>query len=829
MDDLKKLLNPESVALIGATEKEGSVARPILMNLTCSFKGRLFPVNPARKTVLGIECFSSVEAVPQVVDLAVVAVRASLIPDIIGECARAGIKAAVIISTGFANAGKPDRQLGERVLEIRRRYGIRIIGPGSVGIIRPDIGLNTSFLNVNPKPGNIAFISQSGELGDATLKWGIEAGIGFSTFVSLGSMIDVDFGEVIDLLGDDFSTRSILLSMEHVRDARRFMSAARGFARAKPIIVLKPGRFPESAAAAVSPTGVPWGDDEVYDAAFKRVGVVRVREAKDLFNAAQVLDSSFVPAGPSLAILGNAGTVGVMATDLLIELGGSIARIGPESRDRLSKVLTVEWNGENPIDLGGGAGTEKYKEAINICLNDPSVDAVLVIYTPHATTIAEDIAAEISAISKGTRKPIVVSLIGGEEMKRAVAILHEKNIPTYGTAEEAVRTYFQMFTYKKSLELLYETPEDLPIDQAPPKNYLKTLVRRALKEGVDTLTPEESMTFLATYGIPVRETGAASNDDGLMQAAKTGLPVNDMDYGLYLSMTRDRYFGSVIRFGMGGMGKRVFNDCSVGLPPLNQTLARRLIEESKAYIMLQGGLETEPVELSELERIIVNFSNLIVDFPEIVAVDIDPLAVARGKITASHARIFLGPGTPPVGRSYPHLVITPYPIRYVMPWRLRDATEIILRPVRPEDEPFLFELFDSLSEKTATERFFSPIKEWTHPMLTRFCNIDYDREIAIVAELREGEKRMIRGVSSLVVGAWQKSEFAVLVHDDYQGKGLGPKLIDILIGIGHEKGLEEIHGTVLTDNVRMLALLKKLNFRTSLQPLGLTDVTLHLR
>jgi acetyltransferase len=329
------------------------------------------------------------------------------------------------------------------------------------------------------------------------------------------------------------------------------------------------------------------------------------------------------------------------------------------------------------------------------------------------------------------------------------------------------------------------------------------------------------MTFLGTYGIPVREVPAASQG--------TAPPLNDMDYGLYLSMSRDRYFGSVIRFGVGGMGRRVFNDRAVGLPPLNQTLARRLIEESRAHILLEGGLGTEPVEVSELERVIVNFSNLIVDFPEIAAIDVEPLAVSKGRVTADHARVFLDLKAPPAGRTHPQLVITPYPVRYVMPWRLRDGTEIMLRPVRPEDEPFILELFGTLSKKTATERFFSPIKDWTHQMLTRFCNIDYDREIVIVAEVRQGDRKTIKGVSSLVVGGGQRSEFAVLVHDDYQRKALGWKLVDMLIGIGLERGVEEIHGTVLSENTRMLALLKKLHFRTSLQPLGLTDVTLRLR
>ncbi|OPY03050.1 MAG: Acetyltransferase Pat [Syntrophorhabdus sp. PtaB.Bin047] len=812
-EDLKKLLTPGSVALIGASEREGSVARPILLNLANFFKGEIFPVNPTRETLLGMECFPSAAAIPRPVDLAVVVVGAPLVPDTVEECARAGIRGVVIISTMFTRGGAPDRLLLERLLEVRRRFGIRIIGPGSVGIIRPEIGLNTSFLNVNPRLGNIAFVSQSGELGDATLKWGIEAGIGFSAFVSLGWKVDVDFGDVIDLLGDDLSTRSILLSMESVRDARKFMSSVRGFARSKPIIVLKPGRFPDSAAAAVSALEDPWGDDEVYNAAFKRVGVVRVDEAKDLFNAAQVLDSSYVPAGPSLAILGNVRTVGVLAADLLIELGGTIARLGPDSTDRLVKALDDEWNGKNPIDLGGTADARKYRDAITTCLDDPAVDAVLVIYTPHATTIAEDIATAISAFSRGTRKPVIVSLIGGEEMKKAAAILHEKDIPTYGTPEEAIRTYLQMFTYKKGLELLYETPEDLPIDQAPPKNHLKTLIKRALAGGRDNLTPEESMTFLATYGIPVGPGAGPGHDDDA--------------HGLYLAMDRDRDFGSVIRFGIGGIGRRVFRDCAVGLPPLNQTLARRLMEDSRAYTMLRERAENPA--LAELERIIINFSNLIVDFPEITGIDIDPLTVSDASIAADHALISLGPAAPSAGKTYPHLVITPYPVRYVMPSRLRDGTEIMLRPVRPEDEPLLFELFGSLSERTETERFFSPIKDWTHQMLTRFCNIDYDREIVIVAELREDQKRAIRGVSSLIVGAGQTSEFAVLIHDDYQGRGLGWKLVDVLIGIGQERGVEEIHGTVLTDNIRMLALLKKLNFRASKRPLGLTEVRLRLR
>lgn len=884
MGQLKEIFNAQNVAVIGASEKEGSISRAILGNLLASFKGNIFPVNPGRTRVLGLSCLPSIEKSASLIDLAVIAVKAPLVPDLVEECGRAGVKGALIISTGFGEASEAGREMEKRMLGSARKYGTRLIGPGSMGIIRPGIGLNTSFLQVKPQPGNIGFILQKGELGDATLEWGVEAGIGFSLFASLGSMIDVDFGDMIDLLGDDYPTRSILINMERVYNARKFMSAARGFARKKPIIVLKPGKFRESVDAEISRTaGLP-GDDDVYDAAFKRVGIVRVESVKDLFNAAQVLDSNALPSGPRLAIAGNAGTVGIIAADVLIQAGGMPARLSDESLAELLPVLSPPWNGKNPIDLGGDADMTKYASVISVCLRDPAVDALLVIHTRHAEAYPVDLANLISTIPNKKKKPVLATLMGGQEMKDGIRILQSNNVPAYGTPEEAVRTYLHMFRYKRNLELLYETPAELPVDQTPPKYYLKTLVSRAANEGTRALSPEEAMSFLANYRVPVGPVPIEAGIDTIGPVAEEmGFPVvissipsglqdgvtrqqievrsletiddavaalkesmalapggsyldtatvrpllRDIDYKLYLTMQRDRDFRTVIRFGIGGTGRDIFGDCAIGLPPLNQLLARRLIEDSKAYTILQGYKGRKPFDLSQLELVMVNFSNLIVDFPEITSIDVDPIVISDQKLMALDARISIDREIVYSG-SHPHLVITPYPTRYTTPWRLKDGTEVLLRPVRPEDEPMLFDLFNGLSEQTMIERFFSPIKDMTHEMLVRFCNIDYDREIAIVAYLKDGETNRIIGISDIIIDQNMESQFAVLIHDAFQGQGLGRKLIDTLIAIAQERGLSRINGIVLTENARMLKLLRRLGFKTSRGSMGTTDVTFKLR
>jgi acetyltransferase len=887
-DAQKRMLNPKTVALIGASEKEGSVGRAILENLLLPKSRKLYPINPNRTTVLGIQCYPDLSRVPEKVDLAVIATPAHTVPEMVEQCGKTGVPGIVIVSAGFREIGDEGKRLEDQIREIRKKYGMRIIGPNCVGIIRPNIDLNASFLNARPQRGKIAFISQSGALGSAILDWAVNAQIGFSMFASLGSMIDVDFGDLIDFLGDDPDTRSIMIYMEGVGNAKKFMSAARGFARTKPIIIVKPGRYAESAKAALSHTGAMASDDEVYDAAFKRVGVVRVKEVGDLFNSATVLDSRNLPRGRRLGIVTNAGGPGVMATDELVELGGQLAKLSDESMRQLNSTLPPYWSRGNPIDVLGDAGIDRYVNALNVCLNDPEVDGILVAYTPQGAARPADLARGIAEIAKNAWKPIITAWMGGEGVREARAVFAESNIPTYETPEDAVKTYMYMYKYGRNLELLYETPAELSVDQAPPKSNLKALIARLAKEGTTTVSEIDSKRFLSNYGIPTTKpyfahdveaavrlanevgypvvlkiaspeithktdvggvvTGIDSDKalkseyEAMVQRVKLSHPhmkisgvtvqkmIEKIDYEIILGARKDRDFGSVIVFGMGGTGTEVFRDFSIALPPLNQTLARRLMEDTKVHRMLQGFRGKAPADMRQLQEIIVRFSNLIVDFPEIAEIDVNPLAISGGKAYALDARIVVDKNALAHPSPYSHLVITPYPTRYVTPWKMSDGTEVLLRPIRPEDEPLEYEMLSTLTEETLRGRFFQVIKNIGHEMLIRYCNIDYDREMAIVAEKRQGEKRSIIGIGRLIIEPdFKKGEFAVVVHDNYQGKGLGYKLVDMVIGIGQEKGLEKIYGLVLSDNRAMLRICDELGFHRRDLSDGTTWVELTLK
>ncbi|NLW34103.1 bifunctional acetate--CoA ligase family protein/GNAT family N-acetyltransferase [Syntrophorhabdus aromaticivorans] len=890
MGDLKKMFNPKSIALIGASEKEGSPGRLTLENLLLSKERKIFPVNPNRKTVLGLSCHPTILDVPGHIDLVIILTPAHTVPQCVEECGRAGVEGIIIVSSGFREIGEEGKRLEDEIIAIRKQYGVRIIGPNCQGIIRPNINLNTSFLKPNPEPGNIAFISQSGQLGDAIVDWGTHAHVGFSMFASLGSMIDVDFGDLVDFLGDDYDTRSIMIYMENVGDARKFLSAAKGFARNKPMVILKPGIFEESARAVVSHTGAMAGSDRVYDAAFKRVGLVRVKEVADLFNMAEVLDSSHLPRGPRLAIITNAGGVGIIATDTLLSLGGKLAKLTDESMERLHAVLPPHWSKSNPVDILGDADIARYTSAMDICIGDPNVDGLLVIHAPRAIAQRVELARAVVECAQRVQKPIVCTRMGGRGVKDAVEFLVQHNIPIYDTPEEAVKTYLYMYKYKRNLELMYETPSRLSVaGKQSPKFHLKALIRKAMREDSTILNEEESVRFLKNYAIPtVRTLIAQTVEEALRIAKDMGYPVvlkiaspdishktdvhgvitgidnekalkeaykglltkiretapgatrsgvivqkmlEKIDYEIIIGSKKDRDFGSIIIFGMGGIGTRIFKDFSVGLPPLNQILARRIMEETEVYTMLQGYRGKPAADLRQLEEILVNFSNLITDFPEIAEMDINPIAISDGKAYALDAGIVLDRDVQDYSspRSYPHLAITPYPTGYIMPWTLPDGTEVLMRPIMPEDEPLEHEMLTTLSEQTLKERFFTVIEDITHEMLIRFCNIDYEREMAIVTEIREGNTRKIVGIGRLIVEPDFKSgQFAVLVHDSFQGKGLGFALIDMMIGIAQEKGLDEIYGIVLSENERMLKICRKLGFSRTLLPDGISRVTLRL-
>jgi acetyltransferase len=866
------MLDPKSIALIGATEAEGTVGRTIMENLMRSSGRTLYPINPHHETVFDIPCLPSIGAVSEPVDLVVVATPAHTVPDVLLDCAKAGAHGAIVVSAGFGEIGKEGLALEKRIKRILHDYPMRVVGPNCLGIIRPSVGLNASFLSVEPKPGDIALISQSGALGTGMLDWAVSAQVGFSLFASVGSMVDVDFADLVDFLGEDPHTRSILIYMETIGNAKRFMSAARSFARNKPIIILKPGRYSASAKAAMSHTGAMTGDDEVYEAAFRRVGVLRVHEVADLFHAAEVLDSQRLPKGPGVAIVTNAGGLGVMATDSLIEHGGHLADLSDKTMSVLNDTLPPYWSHANPVDVLGDATSDRFVSAVEACLADRGVNGILLVYTPQGNARPDEMAALIAGLAKGSQKPIITVLMGGETVEAGREIFQAAAVPCYNTPEEAVRTYMSMYQYARNLELLYETPAELPIDIAPPKNNLQAMLRRVAASGRTVLTEEESKRFITTYGFPVIAQVLADDvDEALAAAKKIGYPVvlkivsheithksaaggvevgvcspadletafarmmkrvkksspkaviegvavqkmvRGADYELILGMKKDMQFGSVILFGAGGVDAEGLADFSVALPPLNQTLARRMMEETRVFkSILKPRRGVVAPDVCELEELLTVLSNIVVDFPEIAEIDINPLVIAGGKITAVDARIVIDKSVLKGKPKFPHLVITPYPTRYVTPWRLSDGTEVILRPMRPEDEPMIGEFLRTLSEETLRQRYFVNHLNITHEMLVRFTNNDYDREIAIVAELSVGKKKRIIGVGRLTGEADRgRSEFAVVVHDDFQGRGLGFKLTDTIIGIAQEKGLKEISGFIDAKNRRMLRVVGELGF-----------------
>ncbi len=871
--NLEKIFNPNSIAVIGASDKEGSVGYALMKNLTeLGYEGRIYPVN-IHKTELGSKAYRNLAQIQESVDLAVIATPAKTVPNIVEQCGIAGIVGVIIISAGFKEVGSEGKQLEDKILEAKRKYNMRIVGPNSLGVIRPSSKLNATFTNKAPKQGNIAFISQSGALGSAILELAIHEHIGFSNFVFVGSMIDVDFGDLIDYFGTDPKTRSILMYVEGITNARKFMSAARHFARTKPIIVVKAGKFSETTKAVAIHTGVQSGEDIAYNAAFKRVGIVRVEEIGDLFNCAEVLGVQPLPKGLQLAIITNAGGVGIMAADALIAGGGKLAKIDAVTFEKIDDVLPPHWSKTNPIDVLGDAKTDRYEAAITACLDDKNVDGLLIIFTEQGLSNSVDVAKCISRLceKKDYVKPILTSFMGYGEVEEANRVLNENNIPTYSTPEQAIKTYLYMTQYKRNLELLYQTPEELPVDSSPPKRPITVVIKEATKENRENLTELESKQILENYKIPVVKTLTAENEDeAVFAAAQIGYPVvlkilssqiihrSDIDgvvldiksdyelreafhevmkqtkkqnpeaqilgvtvqrmikkpgYRLKLAAKTDSLFGPIILFGIEQTSVESFEDVGVGLPPLNQALSRRIIEETRGYNLLKGYRNLPPANIKLLEEIMVRFSQLLVDFPQLKEVNINPLFIDAEEGVALDARIVIDKERVSTKfEPHEHLVISPYPKKYETTWRLRDGRSVLLRPIKPEDEPLWLEMFQNFSQQSIRYRFFQIIKDTPHEVRVRYSNIDYDREIGIVAELKE-ERRQILGVVRLIIEPdGKKGEIAFIVADPWQGLGLGTKMVDHMIEICKDKKLEIVYSLMLPDNHRAIRLLRRMGF-----------------
>jgi len=894
MERVKLFFNPSSVALIGATDREDSVGHRVLENLLSGKdKRKVYPANPNREKILDIKCYASVRDIPEIPELAVIVTPAGIVPNMVEECGKSGIKAIIIISAGFKEIGKDGEALEARILELAKLYGMRIIGPNCLGVIKPSASLNATFANKTSKPGHVAFLSQSGALGTAVLDWATSRDIGFSAFVSLGSMLDIDFGDLIDYFGEDAETRSIIIYLESLgsskRNAKSFMSATRGFARTKPVIVIKPGKSPESIKAAKSHTGALVAADLYYEAVFDRAGVVRVEEIEDLFNCAAILNTARLPKAPNLAIITNAGGPAVLATDALIGKDGKLAQLSEETIKALNASLPHYWSKSNPVDILGDADAQRYAKAIEVTLKDTNVNGALIIYTPQGTTTPVQITKAIIKCAKKSNKPVLTAMMGSAGVAKARQLLYENQIPTYEFPEEAVKTYLYMYQYARNLEMLYQTPEDLPLEVGAPKNYLKILIRNKLREGKTLLSEEDSKRLLTTYGIVTATPRAAQNvESATMIASEIGYPVamkilspdishksdvggvllnlsssdevkkafsemidgvkkhnpeskiegttiqkmiTDYDYELIVGSKKDPILGPVIMFGLGGIGAEFFKDVAVGLPPLNQLLARRVLEKTRTYELLSKGFRTKPpVNLRLLDETLVRISNLIIDFPEIKELDINPLVIKDNTAIALDARVILDEeaGQKAI-EEYSHLIISPYPTKYIQQWKCKDGRTVMLRPIRPEDEPLERELIAGLSPESARFRFFYILKEITHDMLSRFCNIDYDREMAIIAEYIADGKRRNVGVGRIIIEpGWETGEFAVLVADDFQSNGLGLKLCDMLIGIAQDKGLQSMYGIVLNDNTKMIGLVKKLGFTLKMLSNEEIKVTLKL-
>jgi acetyltransferase len=876
---LEAFFAPKSVAVIGATETPNTVGRTLLWNLVTSpFGGTVYPVNPKRSSVLGVKAYPSISDIPEPVDLVVVITPPPTIPGIIKECGENGVQAAIVISAGFKEIGPEGAVLEKQLLAEARAAGIRIIGPNCLGLMNPLTGLNATFATAVARPGSVGFISQSGALCTAVLDWSLKEMVGFSAFVSVGSMADVGWGDLIYHLGDDPKTRSIVIYMETIGDARSFLSAAREVALTKPIIVIKPGRTAAAAKAAASHTGSLTGSDEVLQAAFRRSGVLRVNNIADLFYMAEVLAKQPSPKGPRLTIVTNAGGPGVLATDALIMGGGELSEISGETMEAYNAVLPPTWSHNNPVDIIGDASPERYAKALEVAAKDPNSDGMLVILTPQAMTDPTQIAEQLKPLAKQEGKPVLASWMGGVDVAAGEAILNRANIPTFPYPDTAARAFNYMWQYSYNLRGLYETP-GIPQDSAtwaPDRKQVEGIIAKARGENREILTEFESKQVLAAYGIPVAKTiVAASAAEAVKAAEEIGYPVvlklfsetithkTDVGgvqlnlsngtavetafaaiqksvtekagaqhfqgvtvqpmvklkdaYELIIGSSLDPQFGPVLLFGTGGQLVEVFKDRALGLPPLNSTLAKRMMEQTKIYKALKGVRGRKPVDLAALETLMVRFSALVAEQRWIKEIDINPLLASPDGLIALDARVVVH-GAAVTLDQVPKSAIRPYPTRYMGKWTTKNGTEVMIRPIRPEDEPAMVKFHETLSERTVYLRYFHLMnleQRTQHDRLTRICFIDYDREMALVAERRNPEtgESEILGVGRMMkIHGTKEAEIAAVVSDQWQGHGLGKELLARLLIVGGDEQLTKVTADILPDNRDIMRICEKLGF-----------------
>ena len=886
---LDAIFKPRSVAVIGATERPESVGRTIMANLLKSpFGGMVFPVNPKRGAVLGVKAYPNISAIGEQVDLAVIVVPAKISTKVVQECVDNGVRGAIIISAGFKETGEAGAKMEQEILRIARQGRMRIVGPNCVGVMNPTNGLNATFAADIATAGNVGFISQSGAFCTSVLDWSYKENVGFSAFVSIGSMLDVGWGDLIDYLGNDPNTRSIVIYMESVGNARRFMSSAREVALTKPIIIIKPGRTAAAAQAAASHTGSLTGSDEVLQAAFRRVGALRVDSIADLFAMAEVLAKQPPPAGKRLMIVTNAGGPGVLSTDALISGGGELAPISDDMMGNLNEILPAHWSHNNPIDMIGDANPETYKKVIDVVVKEPNNDGILVVLTPQGMSSPTKAAqAVVEATAQVKNKPILASWMGGDQIMAGESVLNQGNIPTFDYPDTAVRMFNYMWRYRRYLDSLYETPRlpDLEEELAPNRPLVAKIINQARSEGREILTEFESKQIFSAYHIPTVPTKIGKCADQAVElAAEISYPVvlklhsttithkTDVDgvhldladaeavrtafqrieagatkyvtdhnltpstgdflgvtvqpmvkldgYELILGSSPDSQFGPTLLFGAGGTLVEVFQDTALGLPPLNSTLARRMMERTKIYKALKGVRGKLAVDMPALEGLLVHFSQLVIEQQLIKEIDINPLLASSEQIIALDARIVLYPATTQTNEIV-RPAIRPYPSQYAKPWQLRNGEKVNIRPIRPEDEPLIAVFHTGLSEESVYMRYFSRLgfeQRIAHERLTRICFIDYDREMALVVTRptnEEGGREIIAAGRMSTVPGKSEAEFSLLIRDDYQRQGIGTELLTRLVDWARDEKIRWVMAYILPENTGMKRICQKLGFDLS--------------
>ncbi|TVP91131.1 MAG: bifunctional acyl-CoA synthetase/GNAT family N-acetyltransferase [Thioalkalivibrio sp.] len=878
---LSRILSARSIAVIGASNQPDTVGSVIFRNLLAmGYEGELFAVNPKYKKVHGRKSYPEIGAIGRNIDLAVIAIPAEGLPEVIRECGNADVQGAIVMSAGFAEEGPEGARLQDRMREAARETGLRIIGPNCLGVMRPSRRINATFSRNSAVPGRLALVSQSGAICSAILDWAEDQRIGFSLVASLGDAMDVGFGDLLDFLALDPETRSILLYVEGIGDARGFISGLRAAARMKPVIVIKSGRHAEGSRAAMSHTGAMVGADDVFDAALERAGAVRANTVQQMFSAAAILSSGARARGNRIAIVTNAGGPGVMATDRAVELDLGIAELQAQTMSRLDEALPPHWSHGNPVDILGDADPARYQAALEACLADPGVDGVLAMLTPQAMTDSDASAEAVIGSARGSShgKTVLACWMGGKQVEKGRDLFSKKGLPHFITPEASVEALAYLTAHRANQRLLMQVPGPLSDRSPADVEGARMIIETALAEGRRTLGTMESKAVLAAFRIPVTQTVQAHTaSEALVAASTMGYPLamkiaspditHKSDVGgvrlnittaesvrksfqammqeaaearpqarlegvtlermyrshyareLMVGVMRDPVFGPVISFGSGGTSVEVLQDRAVALPPLNETIIRGLIGRTRVARMLKRFRHMPAVDAVALEQVLLRVSEMACELPEVAELDINPLIVDAEGLAAVDARIVVD--HPSAGAApYAHMAIHPYPSHLVEDWPMADGHTLTIRPIRPEDAQIEQTFVRSLSDEARYFRFMQAMHELTPEMLVRFTQIDYDREMALIAvmEPEPGLETQVAVARYTVNPDRRSCEFAIVVADDWQGRGIGTHLMHSLMRVAKSRGLTLMEGEIIAGNTHMRGLMRRVGFKIGPNP-----------